>query len=429
MKKRPLHPYESMLSGSNITLAVQIQGSLSPEKLHQSLIETAKIHPYLQMEINFAPLTTEGVNPIFLFQERKTKGYDIYTETDSVTDFSWQDRLTAAANSTRVNTSALTRIQLFSDPTAPRHDLIIVFNHAGIDGVGVFFVLHILLQSLAKSTKLMEKPKSFHDILGRIPLHSHEIPNPNLPNEFLSPLCYIPVGTPDTPAQIKGVWLNFSEQESEKLLNQCRDQECTIQAAINTAEMVAILNSVKEKSPLPQTIVHMVPVNMRPYVDPPLDLEDCVCGSSAVFWSQTVTASSGLWELTKDSTNKLKNEINRKAGLRWWHNIAAGNYFGPPTFMASSIGKTPIQSTYGELSIKSVKLLGGAYDKVLANQAGTMVHVYSVYNKLNITFAYTTPPISGEWAKKILSDMKTVLKMMLVTPKKDIELGQVLQQL
>ncbi len=429
MEKRPLHPYEAMLSGSNITLAVQILGSLSLEKLRQALIETAKVHPYLQMEINFAPSTSKSVKSTPLFQERKKKVYDIYTETAPVTDFSWQDRLVAAANSTRLNTFAITRIQLFSDPTTPRCDLILVLNHAGIDGVGVFFVLHTLLQSLAKPTELMEKPKSFHDILARIPLHSQEIPNPNLPNEFLSPLSYIPVGSPDTPANIKGVWLEFSEQESEKLLNQCRDQDCTIQSAINTAEMVAILNSVKEKSPLPQTIVHMVPVNMRPFIDPPLDLEDCVCGSSAVLWSQIVTDSTRLWEITRDSTTKLKYEIARKAGLRWWHNVAAGIFIGPPTFMASSIGKTPIQSTYGEFSIKGVKLLGGAYDKVLAINAGTMVHAFSVCNRLNITFAYTTPPISGEWAKKVLDDMKTVLKIMLVSKEEDIELGQVLQQL
>ena len=422
MEPRPLYPYENMLTGSNMSLAVQLHGSLSQEVLQQSLLQTAKIHPYLGMEIK----NTESIPK---FQERNPLYFEVVAQTASVTEHSWQDRLVSADNSPQINQFPLTRILLFSDPDASRHDLILVFNHAGIDGIGIFYVLDTLLQFLSKQTKAIGKPRFFQDILGRIPSNAQEILDTTLTTEYLPPLSFPSELQKETPAKIKGAWAEFSAEDTEELRKQCRAHNCTIQSAICTAELIATLNASKEKTTLPQTIVHMVPVNMRPYVEPPLELEDCVCGSSAVLWNQSVAETTGLWEITLDSNTKMKDEIGRKAGLKWWLNVAKGIFIGPPTFMASSIGDTVIQSKYGNLSVTNVKFLGGAYDKALAMNAGLMVHAYTVYNQLNITFAFTSPPIQKEWAEKFLQDMVAVLQILIRSPKDDIEIISILEQL
>ncbi|WP_371805567.1 hypothetical protein [Candidatus Lokiarchaeum ossiferum] len=429
MEQRLLHPYESMLSGSNITLAVQIQGQLSQEKLLHALHQTALIHPYLQREICNSTPDSKQDTPKLLFQKKKLLEFNLHSETGPVTQDSWQDRIQNMSSSPQSNMDALSQIQLYSDPNSNSHDLILVFNHAGIDGLGVFHVLDILLQSLAKPTEFLSKKRDFQDIISRIPNNSGEIPNPSLPKDAHPPLTFSSTHPPNTPAKIRGVWAEFSEDETSQLRQICRENQSTIQAVITTVEMIALLKYLRNISPLPQTISHMAPVNMRPFVEPPLEREDCVCGSSAVLWSQKITSTMGLWECIRDSTTKLKHEINRKATLRWWYNIAHGEFIGPPTFMASSIGNTPINTSYGEFTVSGVKLIGGAYDKAITSQAGSMVHAYTVCNRLNITLAFTNPPISESWGQGILDDMVFIIKSLLKISEKDIEIGQILQLL
>ncbi|UYP44976.1 hypothetical protein NEF87_001261 [Candidatus Lokiarchaeum ossiferum] len=429
MEQRLLHPYESMLSGSNITLAVQIQGQLSQGNLLQALHQTALIHPYLQYEICIHQPDSQQNTAKQFFQKKKPLEFNIHSETAPVTQDSWQERIQKVSSSPQTNMNALSQIQLYSDPNNNNNDLILVFNHAGIDGLGVFHVLDILLQSLAKPSEVLGKKRVFQDIISRIPNSSGEIPYPSLPNDAHPPLMFSSNYPPNTPAQIKGVWAEFSEDETNQLRQICRKNESTIQAVITTVEMIALLKYLRQISPLPQTIIHMAPINMRPFVEPPLEREDCVCGSSAVLWSQKITSTMGLWECIQDSTVKLKQEINRKAALRWWYNMAKGEFINPSTFMASSIGNTPIKKTYGEFTVSAVKLIGGAYDKAITSQAGSMVHAYTVCNHLNITLAFTNPPISKDWGQGILDDMVFIIKNMLKISDKDLEIGQILQLL
>jgi len=260
--------------------------------------------------------------------------------------------------------------------------------------------------------KAVKKPKSreFIDIMARVHPNAIEIPAPNIPSSYMPPLQFTHNLNPLDKARISGCWMELNKITTERLVLNCKQHGGTIQGAIQAAFMVAMCKEQEKQYPLPQIIVNMAPINMRPYVDPPLEAQDCVSGSAGLIWAQAIASTQPLWSIVKEATEKLRHEIEIKRGLRWWKALEAKEPQIPPTFMASSIGKTPLGTSYGPIRLLGVKIIGGGYDNPRIGQAGTMLHAYTIQQRLNLTFAFTFPPIAYEWGSRFLDKIVAILR-------------------
>lgn len=114
--------------------------------------------------------------------------------------------------------------------------------------------------------------------------------------------------------------------------------------------------SEKGKYPLPQTILNQAPINMRKHVEPPLDASDIVCGSSALWWPQTVKPEDKLWKVVAEggksifppnfvASAAIKKDIEEKTPLAWWARFEEGKFgeIRPFTIMTTSMGVTNIK--------------------------------------------------------------------------------------
>ncbi len=407
---RDLRLYEIINSGMCITLAVSIDGKLTASQLESAIRRVQSIHPYLRMRI--VPVKDSPLG--FRFMEAAEPAIILRTDTGDTSGNSWKARLSSAGFQPGNNERSVSRWWLISSPDKNHHQILWTVNHASTDGIGVFSILDDLLEELGQVTsgKSLAKPspREFVDILARVPVNAIDYLAPKLPIDYM-PAMRAPNGMdPKAPASILGTWHEFDAYITTRIIEECKKHRCTVQGALSAATIAAMCYSQAEKHSLPQDLVVLAPVNMRPYVDPQVDRKDSTCGSAGITWSQHVTLRTTLWEIAEASSGSIASALAAKQGFWWWASLSAGKPLPAPTVMCSSIGITPIKQEYHELYVRGVRLLGGAYGKAKVGTAGIMTHAYTVNGRLNVSFAYTHPPLSAAWAEKFLAVEVAVLQ-------------------
>jgi hypothetical protein len=406
---RPVQFYEFITSFSNITLMAKLHGKIQPDNVKEAFNYTRKVHPYLRMIIQPTNDTPYRVK----YHEMPDQEILLEYETRDINNEQWKESMQQMGNSTRDLSQSLSYLKLVSSSSGDQHEIYWSVNHSGIDGVSVFTVFNTFLEALGQicDQKKMPMPRSreFIDIIGRAPKNALDIPRLELPEKYILPLSPPEGSDPKTPAEIHGCWAELDKKQTEKLLQNCKTRNISVQGALSTALMLTVYKLQHEKFPLPQNFVNMIPVNMRPYVDPPVESEDCASGSAGVLWNQHLTENSTPWKLAEEATARIKEELQMKRGLRWWAALSSKEPPQIPTVMCSTIGLTPLKLSYGSLTLKKVRLLGGAYKNSTVGSAGIMTHIYTVNGVLYITFASTTPPFGGAWAKEFLDRILNLL--------------------
>jgi hypothetical protein len=308
-------------------------------------------------------------------------------------------------------------IRMRSNPEQTRHQVYLMINHCGSDGIGVFAIvdtfLNYLEKVLAKDRIPAVKSLEFLNIQARIPPSASEIPSYKNMKPALSPLKHQSTLDPNGPAVVSAEWFAFDERKTKQLLAACKKHDATVQAAISCAEMLGVAINSLAISPLPHHMLIWAPVNIRPYVTPPINDEHSVCGSSTIIWEQDLRSEMNLWSLVQDATSCIKTALASKYPLKFRFDIQNQPDImvkaNPFTFMASSIGRTPIRADYRGFTLRGVKVIAGAYDACRVSSAGMVAHAYTVQDCLNVTFGYTNPSFSPEWAARFARIMETFL--------------------
>ena len=410
----------------NISLVFLIEGQVSSENILDAYHLTRLVHPYLRMRI--AQIGDD--QPVPWYVEDPEQPIQLETEKATLNDNTWQHGLEQNANTARDHGMSLTYMKLLSDEGGDHHQLFFVINHGGIDGIGIFAFACTFLEFLGQVSAGEEipDPKSleFIDILSQIPPDADKILPPSIPEQYIPPL-KSDVEDPNQLACILGTWFELDEEATETLVKNCRTRSATIQGALNAAVMLALVRVQVVTYPLPQTIVMMAPVNMRSYVDPPVGNEHCVCGSAGLIWAQEISPEESIWDVVRLSNEKMEENLEARSPLGWWAGIEKMQPQPIPTVMMSSIGKVPVAVNYGALRVTGVKLLGGAYDNSRAAAAGIMTHAYTVLGRLNVTFAFTSPPWSRELAKNFTGIERAVFSALSTDARGDIQVGDFLK--
>jgi hypothetical protein len=231
--------------------------------------------------------------------------------------------------------------------------------------------------------------------------------------DFLPPLKPQSNLDPNSPAPVSAVWFEFDKKKTKEFLTTCKKHNSSVQAAITCAEMLGVAINSLSLSPLPQHMLIWIPVNLRPYVNPPISNENSVCGSSAGVWEQDLGSEISLWDLVKETTQCIKNALESKYPLKFRFDVQNHSNLmtepNPFTFMASSVGLTPIRGEYRGFKLHGVKVIAAAYDLPRVQSAGMVAHAYTVQDCFNVTFGYTNPSFSSEWAINFSNIMENFL--------------------
>nr|MDO8110669.1 hypothetical protein [Candidatus Sigynarchaeota archaeon] len=344
-------------------------------------------------------------------------------EIGPLTDDTWKKNLHEMTNQPRTNCPELWYFRLRSDSDLIHHQLFLMINHCGSDGIGVFAILDTFLDFLEKvlSREPIKKVTSqeFFNMQSHIPPNVAEIPSVKVAKPSLPPLKPQSNLDPNAPAHVSAIWFAFDKKRTNQLLSACKKHNVTNQAALTCAEMLAVSVNSLGISGLPHHVVICAPVNLRPYVTPPIGNENSVCGSSGLIWEQDLRAEMTLWSLLQETTRCIKKGLASRYPLKFRFDImdrpdVMTSGMIDVTFMASSVGRTPIRQEYHGFKLLGVKVIAGAYDTPRVSSAGMVAHAYTVQDSFNVTFGYTDPSFTREWATKFTTIMETFLTVVAV---------------
>jgi len=421
MINRPLEFYEAIHSNNNICLASFIEAKLTKKEIDQAWYFTQLRHPYLRMK-----LEPDDALPYKLrFHEKRPAkaipDHQFHSEIGPLTEEAWQSILHEMTNQPRLKCPELWYIRLRSNPNLTQHQLYFMINHCGSDGIGVFAILDTFLdfleKILSKEPILEVTSLEFINIQTHIPPGVSEIPSFESTKPALPALKYESTLDPDGPAQVSAVWFAFDKRKTKQFLAACKKHDTTVQAALTCAEMLAVaINSLKD-TPLPHHMVICAPVNIRPYVTPPISNVHSVCGSSGLIWEQDLRPEMGLWSLVQETTQCLKIGLASQYPLKFRFDVMDQPDImttGMPaiTFMVSSVGRTPILAEYRGFKLHGVKVIAGAYDTPRVSSAGMVAHAFTIQDCFNVTFGYTNPSFTPEWAARFTKIMETFLSIL-----------------
>ncbi|ETO13970.1 hypothetical protein RFI_23395 [Reticulomyxa filosa] len=391
----------------------------------------------------------------------------------------WIKTMDTVANGAYDHETGTCFLELYSNPGLTKHCLIGVVNHAHMDARGNFCLYDSIFTYLGQivdhQTKMkgnMKDPfgfisvrcrRPFVDILSRIFTNYEKDPNryhmPQLHEEYVKPLPSKPRDKDQSPiGKISFHTFEWDAQSTEEFRLACRKHGATVQGAFSAACIVAVCCLNNFQSQEPTKIRLIVPCQMSPHVDPPVNSHDCVCGAAALVFEVSISLGNDpvyytkigtpLWELVQSCHKEMQESVASGCTFEWISAIN-GKAFRPSgekitlpmvTTMCSSIGVNCMRANYGEgIEIKGVKMVGSAYKgNVSATHASTMAHVHVsllVYlfftfdGRLNVSIEYNSPGLSEEEATKYCSAYHAVLKTFL-KPETDhpLSIGDILKK-
>lgn len=213
----------------------------------------------------------------------------------------------------------------------------------------------------------------------------------------------------ETKPFINSKFFQLDELATKNLINNCKTNNSTIQAALSTAMMICLINS-KEKLEEKITFVNSCPCNMRSYLKD-VSSQDIICGSSALIWSQNISLANDLvWNLVKENTEKIKMKLNENHGLKWWLKLKNSINFQKFSIMSSSMGVVSMDETkLKNFKIVDLRFLGSAYN-VTPGNAGIMTHAFTFLDRFTFNFSYTYPALDEKWAQIFSNNLNLILR-------------------
>jgi hypothetical protein len=351
--------------------------------------------------------------------------------------------------------------------------MVLSITHALSDGPGIFNVANTFLQNLAAATRdnkeestatpIQSQPlidiqsKLLGDDYGT-QLHrnddvyrdlkryqealdycnSNDTTNQH-PLQILPPEALQKIPSDDEVATAAGtidaMYIQLNHGETSSLLKVCKSVGATIQGIVSTAALVArykliskinaTKTSLSEKigsssSSLVQCAIQ-VPINTRVYVDSDDKSIDypttCLCGSAGIIHSIDLDTTriendpKYLLEVAKTCSRKMLEAKETKQPIEWLHRLMNDPTTIPPySLMASSIGISPVQPQYGggTINVSECLFFGGSL-QTSSKAQGTMIHVLTFRDKLQIMMNYTSPGIQAKFMTDLSSELKSLL--------------------
>ncbi|CEM11791.1 unnamed protein product [Vitrella brassicaformis CCMP3155] len=281
-------------------------------------------------------------------------------------------------------------------------------HHCCIDGPGAFAAMHDLLSFLSDPSRPVT-PLPLRDPCADLPIGkilSLDPPpvavlmaEPQMAAKCEAPLAadQMDVATmSDDEKAIKGKFIAFTPEETTELLQRARKHAASVQALLTVVGLISVHKAnraMTEADPAavkPTKAVAMLAYQMRPLLtyDPPVTSDECIVGGGGLWVSiDLADESASLWHLAADVKRQIQSETDSDGPLRFFRLLLNQDPFPKTTLFASSIGKTPVEGTYGPLTVRDALFVGGANIREHA-RPNVALHAFAAGGRMHVTVSY-----------------------------------------
>lgn len=239
---------------------------------------------------------------------------------------------------------------------------------------------------------------------------------PFLPPEEMQQLPADP-GFGTEPGVIDTVHDFLSAPETESLIARCRSRGATIQGALSLAFLVARIALLNLS--FPHCAALQIPANCRKLAA--VGDDTCVCGSAGIWHLANLRGDMKAFPVSKTMTDSVRRAAQGGQQREWLAMLFNSPGKLPPySVMESSVGVTPVEEKYGDVTVDELMFFGGALRTgSIRSVQKTMVHAISFRGRLQLMFNFTSPGVSLQFAESSVRAVKAVLYTMAVGPNPD----------
>ena len=196
------------------------------------------------------------------------------------------------------------------------------------------------------------------------------------------------------------------------LVDVCRQQKTTVQAALGAAMLFA----VAKKTNLPQRKKNYFSfrssVNLRPLLQPQISNENLAAIASAILTFHNFQGNSNVWDLARDIKKKLEIGLARGNAFRQilifktiMTSFLKNPYQSAVSAALTNIGRINIPHNYGQLELEEISFVpaqsafGGIFGAAVSTFRGKML----------LNFMFSQPSISRETVETLADDMISII--------------------
>jgi len=204
--------------------------------------------------------------------------------------------------------------------------------------------------------------------------------------------------------------IQLPEDLVNELSRRARQEEVTLNSALNAAMMIAVNRELYAGQRAPMRTFSFA--NLRPHVDPPLSDEELACYISMLRYTVKVEGGIDFWTLTRDLHKKIYASL--KSGDKF---VAAAmteslitmitdlKSFRMSTTALNYNGVVPIETSYGNIKVTGVHGFVSAYD--LGPELSAQAQLFK--DQLFWDFIYLDADMTRDEAIAITEEIRTIL--------------------
>ncbi len=208
------------------------------------------------------------------------------------------------------------------------------------------------------------------------------------------------------------VYRNLNSELTTRLVNVCRQQKTTVQAALSAAMLFAVAKKTKVSAKNNTNYSFLSPVNLRKRLQPQISNEHLGAVASTVHSFHNLQGNENFWDLARDIKQKLEKGLASNDAFRQilMFKTIMQSFLKKPyqSFVSASltnIGQINIPHNYGQFELEEISFVTAqaAFGGVFAAAVSTF------RGKMLLNFMFSQPSTSTETVKTLASDMICVI--------------------
>ncbi|MBU7023456.1 MAG: hypothetical protein HXS40_04745, partial [Theionarchaea archaeon] len=211
----------------------------------------------------------------------------------------------------------------------------------------------------------------------------------------------------------------LSEEETSALVERCRRESTSVHGALCAAMLISARRQICNSDQAhPITLNCMSPVDLRPYLNPPLE-EELGFFASMVITAHKVHNNEGFWDLARSVRSQVQTSIQSGEPLVFVslldkltpHNARPSDFarraseIYPAPIMVTNLRRITIPQVYGPLTLE--KLHFTVSNKAVPDLFNAAAVTFA--DKVTLNFSYVDPVISPERVRVLVEDTMGML--------------------
>jgi Condensation domain len=198
----------------------------------------------------------------------------------------------------------------------------------------------------------------------------------------------------------------FDETLTQQIVDRCKQEKTTVQAAICAAMMFAVKKKIANGNERDMGVSCQSFIDLRRRLSPVIHPENLGMLASGVTSFHILKPRSSFWDLARDVRKQLESGLKSRdifvpfLMLKDLTELSLKNCDRAPSTVAlSNVGRVNIPSVYGDFQLKEISFVAG-----LAAVGGVFVAAATTFNdKMTLNFVFSKPSISRETMETLVN--------------------------